>query len=197
MDNRMKNITIGALIAAILVAFGINKCEIPNEVADVVTKTITKQVVKRDTIYVPVEKTVVNTKYIDKIRTIRDSFYMLANAIVDTSQVSAMKDRWMAAYQAAENLQNENELLVEDKNSLVDILSQTTNELWMERNKPLPKDSVKKFKHGLSASYGVLIGSKPIYQLTYEKPLTPALSITGGVIWNGKPGVSGGVKIMF
>lgn len=194
----MKNaIPIGALIAAILVAFGINKCEIPNEVADVVTKTITKQVVKRDTVYVPVNKTVVNTKYIDKIRTIRDSFYMLTNAIVDTSQVSAMKDRWMYAYRAAENLQNENELLVEDKNSLVDILSQTTNELWMEKNKPLPKDSVKKFKHGLSASYGILIGSKPIYQLTYEKPLTPALSLTGGVTWNGKPGVAGGIKIMF
>lgn len=196
----MKNaIPIGALVAAILVAFGINKCEIPTEVADVVTKTITKQVVKRDTIYVPVEKTVVNTKYIDKIRVIRDSFYMLANTIVDTSQVSAIKDRWMAAYRAAENLQNENELLVEDKNSLVDILAQTTNELWMEKNKPLPKDSViyKKFKHGLNVSYGVLIGSKPIYQLTYEKPLTPALSLTGGAIWNGKPGVAGGIKIMW
>ena len=98
-----------------------------------------------------------------------------------------------------ENLQNENELLVEDKNSLVDILAQTTNELWMERNKPLPKDSLvyKNFKHGLSASYGVLIGSKPIYQLTYEKPLTPAMSLTGGVIWNGRPGVAGGIKIMF
>lgn len=196
----MKNaIPIGALVAAILVAFGINKCEVPNEVADVVTKTITKQVVKHDTIYVPVEKTVVNTKYIDKIRTIRDSFYMLANAIVDTSQVSAMKDRWMDAYRAAEAIQNENILLIEDKNNLVDILSQTTNELWMEKNKPLPKDSLahKKFKHGLSASYGVLIGSKPIYQLAYEKPLTPALSLTGGVIWNGKPGVAGGIKIMF
>ena len=198
MDNRMKNaIPIGALIAAILVAFGINKCEIPTDVANVITKTVTK--IERDTVYVPVEKTVVSTKYIDKIRVIRDSFYMLANTVVDTSQFSAIKDRWMAAYRAAENLQNENELLVEDKNSLVDILAQTTNELWMERNKPLPKDSLvyKKFKHGLSASYGVLIGSKPIYQLTYEKPLTPALSLAGGVIWNGKPGVAGGIKIMF
>lgn len=198
----MKNaIPIGALIAAILVAFGLNKCEVPAEVAEAITKVATKTV--RDTVYVPykVEKAVVSTKYIDKIRVIRDSFYTTSNWVVDTSlsEVSAMKDRWMAAYHAAENLQNENELLVEDKNSLVDILAQTTNELWMERNKPLPKDSItyKKFKHGLSASYGVLIGSRPIYQLTYEKPLTPALSLTGGVIWNGRPGVAGGIKIMF
>ena len=195
----MKNaIPIGALIAAILVAFGINKCEIPTEVAEVVTKTITKQVVKRDTIYVPVEKTVVNTKYIDKIRVIRDSFYTLANAVVDTSLAHDLRGKFNAASNYAEAIQNENELLVEDKNNLVDILAQTTNELWMERNKPV-KDSLayKKFKHGLSASYGVLIGSRPIYQLTYEKPLTPALSLTGGVIWNGKPGVAGGIKIMF
>lgn len=193
----MKNaIPIGALVAAILVAFGINKCEIPNEVADVVTKTITKQVVRLDTIYVPVEKTVVNTKHIDKIRVIRDSFYTLANVIVDTSLAHDLRGKFNTVSNYAEFIQNENELLIEDKNSLVDILAQTTNELWIERNK---KDSVtyKKFKHGLSASYGVLIGSKPIYQLTYEKPLTPALSITGGVIWNGKPGVTGGVKIMF
>ena len=193
----MKNaIPIGALIAAILVAFGINKCEIPTEVAEVVTKTITKQVVKRDTIYVPVEKTVANTKYIDKIRVIRDSFYTLGNMVPDTALAQDLRKRIDDASTAAENLQNENELLVEDKNNLVDILSQATNELWMERNK---KDSVayRKFKHGLSASYGILIGSKPIYQLTYEKPLTPALSLTGGVIWNGRPGVAGGIKIMF
>jgi hypothetical protein len=197
----MKNaIPIGALIAAILVAFGLNKCEVPAEMVGVVTKTITKT--KFDTVYVPykVEKTVISTEYIDKIRVIRDSFYTSSNWTIDTSlsEVSAMKDRWMAAYHAAENLQNENELLVEDKNSLVDILAQTTNELWIEKNK-VTKDSVayKKFKHGLSASYGVLIGSKPIYQLTYEKPLTPALSLTGGVMWNGKPGVTGGIKIMF
>lgn len=193
----MKNaIPIGALVAAILVAFGINKCEIPAEVAKVVTKTVTK--VERDTVYVPVEKTVVSTKYIDKIRVIRDSFYTLANVIVDTSLAYDLRGKFNAASNYAEFIQNENELLVEDKNNLVDILSQTTDELWMERNK-VAKDSVayKKFKHGLSASYGVLIGSKPIYQLTYEKPLTPALSLTGGVIWNGKPGVAGGIKIMF
>ena len=194
----MKNaIPIGALVAAILVVFGVNKCEIPNEVAEVVAKTVTK--VKRDTVYVPVEKTVVNTKYIDKIRVIRDSFYTLTNAVVDTSVQSDIRAKFIMVSSVAENLQNENELLVEDKNSLVDILAQTTNELWMERNKPLPKDSTayKKFKHGLSASYGILIGSKPIYQLTYEKPLTPSISLTGGVIWNGKPGVAGGIKIMF
>lgn len=195
MDNRMKNmIPIGAFIAAILMAFGLNKCEVPAEVADVVTK----QVVKRDTVYVPykVENTVVNTKYIDKIRFIRDSFYMLTNAVIDTSIKSDLRHKFNVASESAERLQNENELLVEDKNSLVDILAQTTNELWIERNR---QDSVvyKKFKHGLSASYGVLIGSKPIYQLTYEKPLTPALSLTGGVMWNGKPGVTGGIKIMF
>ena len=194
MDNRI--IPIGALVAAILVAFGINKCEVPTEVAEVITKT--KQVVIRDTVYVPVEKTVVNTKYIDKIRIIRDSFYTLANVVVDTSLAHDLRGKFNTASNYAEYIQNENELLVEDKNNLVDILAQTTNELWIERNKVV-KDSVtyKKFKHGLSASYGVLIGSKPIYQLTYEKPLTPALSLIGGVIWNGKPGVAGGIKIMF
>lgn len=202
----MKNaIPIGALVAAILVAFGINKCEIPTEVAEVITKTVTK--VKRDTIYVPVEKTVVSTKYIDKIRVIRDSSDTWMKEFLLDNNDSLRKDRKqfeIAVFkkledcaEAAEAIQNENELLVEDKNNLVDILAQTTNDLWMERNKPLPKDSIKKFKHGLSASYGVLIGSKPIYQLTYEKPLTPALSLTGGVIWNGKPGVAGGIKIMF
>lgn len=193
MDNRI--IPIGALVAAILVAFGINKCEIPADVANVITKT--KQVIKHDTVYIPVEKTVVNTKYIDKIRVIRDSLYTLANAVVDTNLGHNLRGKFGAASNYAEAIQNENKLLVEDKNNLVDILSQTTNELWMEKNKPLTKDSVKKFKQGLSASYGVLIGSKPIYQLTYEKPLTPALSLTGGVIWNGKPGVAGGVKIMW
>lgn len=194
----MKNaIPIGALVAAILVAFGINKCEIPTEVAE--AKQVVKQVVKHDTVYVPVNKTIVNTKHINKIRVIRDSFYTLANVVADTSLAHDLRGKFNAASSYAEAIQNENELLVEDKNSLVDILSQTTNELWMEKNKPLPKDSViyKKFKHGLSASYGVLIGSKPIYQLTYEKSLTPALSLTGGVIWNGKPGVAGGIKIMF
>lgn len=193
----MKNaIPIGALIAAILVAFGINKCEIPTDVANVITKTVTK--IERDTVYVPVEKTVVSTKYIDKIRVIRDSVYILANALVDTSFAHDLRSKFNTASSYAEAIQNENELLVEDKNSLVDILAQTTNELWIERNRVV-KDSViyKKFKHGLSASYGVLIGSKPIYQLTYEKPLTPALSLTGGAIWNGKPGVAGGIKIMF
>ena len=126
MDNRMKNaIPIGALIAAILVAFGINKCEIPTEVAEVITRT--KQVVIRDTIYVPVEKTVVNTKYIDKIRIIRDSFYTLANVVVDTSLAHDLRGKFNTASNYAEAIQNENELLVEDKNSLVDILSQTTN----------------------------------------------------------------------
>ena len=197
----MKNaIPIGALIAAILVALGINKCEIPAEVAEVVNKTVTKQVIKRDTVYVPyaVEKAVVSTKYIDKIRVIRDSFEIIRD---DTSLITKVRASNLLAsmYDEVDKLQNENELLIEDKNSLVDILAQTTNELWMERNRPLPKDSIvyKKFKHGLSASYGILIGSNPIYQLTYEKPLTPAISLTGGVIWSGKPGVAGGVKIMF
>lgn len=196
----MKNVTIGALIAAILVALGINKCEVPAEVAEVVNKTVAKQVIKRDTVYVPyaVEKAVVSTKYIDKIRVIRDSFEIIRD---DTSLITKVRASNLLAsmYDEVDKLQNENELLIEDKNSLVDILAQTTNELWMERNRPLPKDSIvyKKFKHGLSASYGILIGSNPIYQLTYEKPLTPAISLTGGVIWNGKPGVAGGVKIMF
>jgi len=170
----MKNaIPIGALVAAILVAFGLNKCDIPAEVAEAVSKTVVKQVIKRDTIYVPykVEKIVVSTKYIDKIRVIRDSFYTLGNMVPDTSLAQALRKRIDDASFAAESLQNENALLVEDKNSLVDILAQTTNELWIEKNKVV-KDSVtyKKFKHGLSASYGALIGSKPIYQLTYEKP---------------------------
>lgn len=197
MDNRiMKNaIPIGAFIAAILMAFGLNKCEVPAEVADVVTKQVVKQVVKRDTVYVPykVENTVVSTKYIDKIRVIRDSIH---HGLPDSVSFYALRSQVIRMTGEAEKLQNENEILVEDKNSLVDILAQTTNELWIERNR---QDSItyKKFKHGLSASYGVLIGSKPIYQLTYEKPLTPALSLTGGVMWNGKPGVTGGIKIMF
>lgn len=203
----MKNaIPIGALVAAILVAFGLNKCEVPAEVANAVTKT------KVDTVYVPykVEKTVVSTKYIDKIRIIRDSADLLVNGFLLSKYDSLVNDmgevklkaldRFVKKVEecasAAENLQNENTLLIEDKNSLVDILAQTTNELWIEKNR---QDSIvyKKFKHGLSASYGVLIGSKPIYQLTYEKPLTPALSLTGGILWNGKPGVTGGIKIMF
>ena len=195
MDTR---ITIGALIAAILMAFGLNKCEVPAELSEVITKTVTKTV--RDTIYVPyaVKNTVVSTKYIDKIRIIRDSFYTLANVIVDTSLAHDLRGKFNSASSYAEFIQNENQLLVEDKNNLVDILSQATTELWIEKNRVV-KDSVayKKFKHGLNASYGILIGSRPIYQLTYEKPITPALSLTGGVIWNGKPGVTGGIKIMF
>jgi len=194
----MKNmIPLGAFIAAILMAFGLNKCEVPADVAETITKVATKTVVKVDTVYVPyaVKNTVVSTKHIDKIRVIRDSIHY---GLPDSVSFYAFRSQIARMTVEAEKLQNENELLVEDKNSLVDILSQTTNDLWIERNRVV-KDSVtyKKFKHGLSASYGILIGSNPIYQLSYEKPLTPALSLIGGVMWNGKPGVTGGIKIMF
>ena len=96
---------------------------------------------------------------------------------------------------AAEQLQAEKEALIEDRNVVVDALAEATNQLWQTKlDTPI---APKKLKNGIGASYMILGGSKPIYQLTYEKPLTKNISVEVGGLWNGKPGVSGGVKVRF
>lgn len=189
-------------VAAIVVALILNPMKFPAEQV----KEFTKHVVSKntDTVYmkvpVPYAKEVVNTKYIDRIRVIRDSFYTLTNAVVDTSLAHDLRGRFNASSNYTEKLQSENELLVEDKNTIVDVLSETTNELWKTKSdfEKFKSDSLpKRLKHGIGASVMFLGGNRPIYQITYEKPLTRSISIEGGVLWNDKPGVSTGIKIRF
>ena len=186
-------------VAAIVVALILNPMKFPAEQV----KELTKHIKQSDTVYmkvpVPYTKEVVNTKYIDRIRIIRDSFYTLINS-VDSSLASDLRSKWNTASDNAEKLQSENELLIEDKNTIVDVLSETTNELWKTKSdfEKFKSDSLpKRFKHGIGASVMFLGGSRPIYQMTYEKPLTRSISIEGGVLWNGKPGVSTGIKVRF
>lgn len=188
-------------VAAIVVALILNPMKFPAEQVKELTKHVRSK--QPDTVYmkvpVPYAKEVVNTKYIDRIRVIRDSFYTLTNS-VDSSLASDLRLKWNVASDNAEKLQSENELLVEDKNTIVDVLSETTNELWKTKSdfEKFKSDSMpKRFKHGIGASVMFLGGNRPVYQITYEKPLTRSISIEGGVLWNGKPGVSTGIKIRF
>lgn len=191
-------------VAAIVVALILNPMKFPDDQVKELTKHVVSKTI--DTVYikvpVPYAKEVVNTKYINRIRVIRDSFYTLANAVVDTSLATDLRSKWNLASANAEKLQSENELLVEDKNTIVDVLSETTNELWKTKSdfEKFKSDSVRqqiKFKRGIGASVMFLGGNRPIYQMTYEKPLTRSISVEGGVLWNGKPGVSTGIKVRF
>lgn len=194
---KSKLVLILSGVAAIVLALILNPMKFPkDEIGKVVTKTITKPITITKTVYVNVPgKTIVDTKTIEKIRVIRDSFYMLGNMIPDTSLAQALRKRIDDAFMNAKQLQAEKEALIEDRNTVVDALAETTNQLWQtKQDTPI---APKKLKHGIGASYMILGGSKPIYQLTYEKPLTKNISVEIGGLWNGKPGVSAGVKVRF
>ena len=181
-------------VAAIILALILNPMKFPkDEISKTITKLVPKEVVR--TVYVNVPgKTIVDTKTIEKIRVIRDSFYILSNAVVDTSLAHDLRGKFNATSNYAEQLQAEKEALIEDRNTVVDALAETTNQLWQTKQDTLV---AKKLKHGIGASYMILGGSKPIYQLTYEKPLTKNISVEVGGLWNGKPGVSAGFKVRF
>jgi len=182
-------------IIAIALAFIFNPLKFPkDEIGKTITKLVPKEVVR--TVYINVPgKTVVNTKTIEKIRVIRDSGQVLINTIIDTSLAQALRANVSSLSLQAEILQAEKESLIEDRNTVVDALADATNQLWQTKlDTPI---TPKKLKHGIGASYMILGGSKPIYQLTYEKPLTKNISVEIGGLWNGKPGVSGGVKVRF
>ena len=196
-------------IIAIALALIFNPLKFPkDEIGKTITKLVPKEVVR--TVYINVPgKTVVNTKTIEKIRVIRDSTdtwakeFLLENndslrRYINESDLISLKKiakKVEECASAAEQLQAEKEALIEDRNTVVDALAEATNQLWQTKlDTPV---APKKLKHGIGASYMILGGSKPIYQLTYEKPLTKNLSVEVGGLWNGKPGVSAGVKVRF
>ena len=194
---KSKLVLILSGVAAIVLALILNPMKFPkDEIGKTITKLVPKTVIKEviKTVYVP-GKTIVDTKTIEKVRVIRDSFYVLTNAVVDTSLAHDLRGKFNAASNYAEQLQAEKEALIEDRNTVVDALAEATNQLWQtKQDTPV---ATKKLKHGIGASYMILGGSKPIYQLTYEKPLTKNISVEVGGLWNGKPGVSGGIKVRF
>ncbi len=179
-------------VAAVILALILNPMKFPKDEKPI-TKVIKEPVVVTKTIYVP-GKTIVDTKTIEKIRVIRDSFYTESELIIDTSLAQSLRTKIFDLSSNAETLQAENEALIEDRNTVVDALAEATNQLWQTK---IDTPVIKKLKHGIGASYMILGGSKPIYQLTYEKPLNKNLSVEIGGLWNGKPGVSAGVKVRF
>lgn len=193
-------------VAAVILALILNPMKFPkDEIGEIITKTIKEPVTITKTVYVNVPgKTIVDTKTIEKIRVVRDSFdsTRVAQLLAELDTVTDRHERInklvvkkideISAH--AEQLQAEKEALIEDRNGLVDAMAEATNQLWQTK---LDTPVVKKLKHGIGASYMILGGSKPIYQLTYEKPLTKNLSVEVGGLWNGKPGVSAGVKVRF
>lgn len=208
---KSKLVLILSGVAAILLALILNPMKFPKDeiITKLVPKTVIKEVIK--TVYVP-GKTIVDTKTITKIRLIRASSDSLHAAFMDRVNKDLLhvndslkrdcKDFASAAFKKledctgnAEQLQAEKEALIEDRNTVVDALAETTNQLWQTK---LDTPAVpKKLKHGIGASYMILGGSKPIYQLTYEKPLTKNISVELGGLWNGKPGISAGFKVRF
>ena len=204
---KSKLVLILSGVAAIVLALILNPMKFPkDEIGKTITKLVPQTITK--TVYVP-GKTIVDTKIIEKVRVIRDSADLLAKEFLlgkyDSllNNVGDIKLKSLERYakkveecaSAAEQLQAEKEALIEDRNTVVDALAAATNQLWQTKQDTpvLPK----KLKHGIGASYMIIGGSKPIYQLTYEKPLTKNISVEIGGLWNGKPGVSGGVKVRF
>lgn len=196
-------------VAAVVLALILNPMKFPKD--EIITKLVPKVVTK--TVYVNVPgKTIVDTKTITKIRVIRASGDSIHAAFMDKVNKALLHDNDSlikdskafadASFKKmedcvgfAEQLQAEKEALIEDRNGLVDAMAEATNQLWQEKNDTIVP--AKKLKHGIGASYMILGGSKPIYQLTYEKPLTKNFSVELGGLWNGKPGVSGGIKVRF
>lgn len=179
-------------VAAIILALILNPMKFPK---DELGKVIKIPEIRTKTVYVNVPgKTVVNTKIQERIKIIRDSFEIIRD---DTSLITKVRASNLLASAAKEvdKLQAENAALIEDRNTVVDALAEATNQLW--QTKLDTPAAPKKLKHGVGASYMILGGSKPIYQLTYEKPLTKNLSVEIGGLWNGKPGVSAGFKVRF
>lgn len=204
---KSKLVLILSGVAAIVLALILNPMKFPKDEIKAVTKLVPKTITK--TVYVNVPgKTIVDTKTIEKIRVIRDStdvwakeFLLnnndsLRNYISESAlgSVKRMADKVKECASVAEQLQAEKEALIEDRNIVVDALAEATNQLWQTK---LDTPVVKKLKHGIGASYMILGGNKPIYQLTYEKPITKNLSVELGGLWNGRPGVSAGVKVRF
>lgn len=194
-------------IIAIALAFFFNPLKFPkDEIGKTITKFVPQTKVVTKTVYVNVPgKTIVDTKTIERVRVIRDSYdsTRVAQLLITLDTVT---DRHVRINKlivkkineissAAEQLQAEKEALIEDRNIVIDALADATNELWKERADTIIPP--KKLKYGIGASYMILGGSKPIYQLTYEKPLTKNISVEIGGLWNGKPGVSGGIKVRF
>lgn len=202
---KSKLVLILSGVAAIVLALILNPMKFPkDEISKTITKLVPKTITK--TVYVNVPgKTIVDTKTIEKIRVIRDSYDSVRVAQL-LAELDTLTDRHVRINKlvvgkieecasAAEQLQAEKEALIEDRNTVVDALAEATNQLWQtKQDTPVVP---KKLKHGIGASYMILGGSKPIYQLTYEKPLTRNLSVELGGLWNGKPGVSAGVKVRF
>ena len=196
-------------VAAIVLALILNPMKFPkDEISKTITKLVPKEVIR--TVYVNVPgKTIVDTKIIEKIRVIRDSSDIWAKEFLlnnndslrnyinesNLASVKRMAKKVEECASAAEQLQAEKEALIEDRNTVVDALAEATNQLWQTKtDTPV---APKKLKHGIGASYMILGGSKPIYQLTYEKPLTKNLSVEVGGLWNGKLGASAGIKVRF
>lgn len=184
-------------VIAIALALFFNPLKFPkDEIGKTITKFVPQTKVVTKTVYVNVPgKTIVDTKVIEKVRVVRDSGVVLTQVIIDTSLAQSLRKKFVSISRSAEQLQAEKEALIEDRNIVIDALADATNELWKERADTIIPP--KKLKHGIGASYMILGGSKPIYQLTYEKPLTKNISVEIGGLWNGKPGISGGVKVRF
>ena len=196
-------------VVAIVLALILNPMKFPKD--EIITKLVPKVVTK--TVYVNVPgKTIVDTKTITKIRLIRASGDSSHASFMDKINKSLLQEndslkndckafasvvfkKLEDCANNAEQLQAEKEALIEDRNTVVDALAETTNQLWQTKlDTPV---APKKLKNGIGASYMILGGSKPIYQLTYEKPLTKNISVEVGGLWSGKPGVSAGVKVRF
>lgn len=207
---KSKLVLILSGVAAIVLALILNPMKFPkDEIGKTITKLVPQTKLVTKTVYVNVPgKTIVDTKTIEKVRVIRDSADLLAKEFLlgkYDSLLNSVGDIKLKALERfakkvdecahnAEQLQAEKEALIEDRNTVVDALAETTNQLW-ETKQDTPV--VKKLKHGIGASYMILGGNKPIYQLTYEKPITKNLSVELGGLWNGRPGVSAGVKVRF
>lgn len=186
--------TIGALVAAVLIALGFNKCELPKE-------TVQKIKIVRDTVYKPVPYTVRDTSFFAEIKSLKEKVRTL-NKKVKTPIDKAMEyvcpescDTNLMT-QLVENLDrtmNENRLLITDKNELIDMMSNLSNRVdTVNVNTTIQG---KFLKNGIGLSYGII--DKPIYQVIYERSLSKNFSAHGGVLWNGKPGIIGGIKIRF
>lgn len=206
---KSKLVLILSGVAAIVLALILNPMKFPKDELGKIIKVPEVRTVTK-TVYVNVPgKTIVDTKTITKIRVIRDSAdiwakeFLLNNNDSLRNYISGFRLDALERYAKkvdecahnAEQLQAEKEALIEDRNIVVDVLAEATNQLWQTKlDTPI---APKKLKHGIGASYMILGGSRPIYQLTYEKPLTKNLSVEIGGLWNGKPGVSAGVKVRF
>jgi len=209
-----KILVILSAVAAIILALLLNPMKFPKEELGKVIEQIKfvkdpKASVVNDSLLAKIDsllsvKRIVDTKVIKEIRLIKSSADSVYAAFLLQKSDSLRKDLVefkSSSYKKlqdlngkAEQLQSINEALVSERNEIVDALAGATDELWKIKSDSIP---AKKLKHGIGTSVMFLGKNQPIYQLTYEKPLTPNLSLEGGVLWNGRPGVSIGAKVRF